>query len=99
MAKFINVVLVKIKPGYLEQIKPVMLANAAESVKEENIFQFDVVQRQDDDHAFIFYEVYKDRASLDTHRETAHFKAFFNKVEELGDNVEREPIFCDVISE
>ncbi|MGY9004310.1 MAG: putative quinol monooxygenase [Rhodospirillales bacterium] len=99
MANFVNVVLIKIKPGYLEQIKPVMLANAAESVKEENIFQFDVVQRQDDDHAFIFYEVYKDRASLDTHRETAHFKAFFNKVEELGDNVEREPIFCDVVSE
>lgn len=99
MANFVNVVLVKIKQGYLDQVKPVMLANAAESIKEENVYQFDVVQHQDDDHAFIFYEVYKDKASLETHRETSHFKAFFNKVEELGENVERKPIFCDQITD
>lgn len=99
MANFINVVLFKVKQGYLDEIKPVMLANAAESVKEENVYQFDVVQRQDDDHAFIFYEVYKDKASLDIHRETDHFKAFFAKVTELSENTEREPIFCDQVSE
>jgi len=99
MANFVNVVLFKVKPGYLDEIKPVMLANAAASVTEETCYQFDVVQRQDDDHAFIFYEVYKDKASLDIHRETAHFKAFFAKVTELSENTEREPIFCDQVSE
>ncbi len=98
MANFVNVVLIKIRPGYLEQIKPVMLENATKSIKEENIYQFDIIQRQNDDHAFIFYEVYRDRTSLDAHRETAHFKAFFSRVEELGDKVEREPIFCDLAS-
>ena len=66
MAKFVVVVLFKAKPGHLEEIRSLMMANAEISVaEEENCYQFDVVRRQDDENAFIFYETYKDLASFE----------------------------------
>jgi len=99
MSKFVVVVLFKVKPGYLEEIRPLMMANAITSLKKEkNCHQFDVVQRQDDDHAFIFYETYKDLASFEYHLKTAHSIAFNAKLKELGDNTERVPMRCDLVS-
>ena len=51
--------------------------------------QFDVVVSQEDDHIFVFYEFYEDKAALDAHRETAHFLAYWKLIGELGDNVRR----------
>ncbi|MDA0240953.1 MAG: putative quinol monooxygenase [Proteobacteria bacterium] len=97
MANLVNVVNFRVKPGYLDQIKPAMLENAAESVKEPDCYQFDVIQSDDDDHSFLFYEVYKDEAALSTHRTTTHFLTYWCLLEELGDNVERSAQLYHVI--
>lgn len=100
MEKFVITVLFNVKPGYLDEIKPLMFGNAVTSLTdEEGCLQFDVVQRQDDDHAFIFYEIYSDKAAFDFHLKTNHSIAFNNKLKELGDNTTREAIRGHLVSE
>ncbi|MGY9015180.1 MAG: putative quinol monooxygenase [Rhodospirillales bacterium] len=100
MEKFVITVLFKVKPGYLDAIKPLMFGNAQKSLTdEEGCLQFDVVQQQNDDHAFIFYEIYSDKTAFDFHLKTVHSITFNNKLKELGDNTTREPIRGQLISE
>ena len=89
MPNLVNLVHFRVIPGHLDRIKPAMLENARYSVEEPDCYQFDVIEAADDDHSFVFYEIYKDEAALATHRETAHFKEYWRLLEELGDNVER----------
>lgn len=89
MPNLVNLVNFRVKPGHLDKIKPAMIENARNSVKEPDCYQFDVIESADDDHSFVFYEVYKDEAALAEHRTTAHFQAYWALLEELGDNVER----------
>ncbi len=89
MPNLVLVVNVRIKPGHGEELKPAMLENAANSVKEEHCTQFDVVVSEDDGNSFLFYEVYKDEAALAAHRKTPHFLKYFALLLALGDNVER----------
>ena len=89
MSNLVLVVTVKVRPEYADRLKPAMLENAAESVKEENCHQFDVIVSQDDENTFMFYEVYSDEQALADHRQTPHFLNYWNLMQELGDNVER----------
>ncbi len=91
MAKLVNVVHVTVADGYLDQLKGPMMENARRSVEEAGCHQFDVIVSGDDDHTFMFYEVYDDEAALASHRETAHFKAYWHLLAELGDKVQRTP--------
>ncbi|MBH97466.1 MAG: antibiotic biosynthesis monooxygenase [Rhodospirillaceae bacterium] len=90
MSKISLVVTVKVKAEYREKLKPAMLENAKQSVKEDNCHQFDVIVSQDDKNTFMFYEVYTDEQALADHRQTKHFLNYWNLMQELGDNVERE---------
>ena len=87
MSILVLVVTVKVQPEYVDKLKPAMLENAAQSVKEENCYQFDVIVSQDDENTFMFYEVYKDEQALADHRQTPHFLNYWNLMQELGDNV------------
>ena len=89
MPRLVLVVNVTVKPEYTEQLRPAMLENAADSVKEPGCHQFDVSVSQDDENSFVFYEVYSDAAALAAHRQTPHFLNYWNLMQELGDNVER----------
>jgi len=89
MADLVLVVTVKAHPDVVERLKPAMLENAASSVQEEGCLQFDVIVSQDDEHTFIFYEVYKNEEALASHRQTPHFLAYRDLMQELGDSVER----------
>lgn len=89
MSNLVLVVTVKVQPEFVDKLKPAMLENAAQSVQEENCYQFDVIVSQDDENTFMFYEVYKDEQALADHRQTPHFLDYWNLMQELGDNVER----------
>lgn len=89
MSNLVLVVTVKVQPEFVAKLKPAMLENAAQSVQEENCYQFDVIVSQDDENTFMFYEVYKDEQALADHRQTPHFLNYWNLMQELGDNVER----------
>ena len=98
MADLVLVVTVKAHPDVVERLKPAMLENAANSVQEQGCLQFDVIVSQDNEHTFIFYEVYKSEEALASHRETPHFQAYWNLMQELGEQVERTAQLFDRLS-
>jgi len=98
MSNLVLVVTVKVKPEYVDTLKPAMLENAAQSSKEDTCYQFDVIVSQDDENCFMFYEVYKDEQALAEHRQTPHFLNYWNLMQELGDNVERTAQLHDKLS-
>lgn len=89
MPNIVLVVTVKVNPECTQRLKAAMLENAAKSAQEEHCYQFDVIASQDDENAFMFYEVYRDEQALAEHRRTPHFQRYWNLLQELGDNVER----------
>ena len=98
MSNLVLVVTVKVQPEYAERLKPAMLQNAAQSVQEENCHQFDVIVSKDDEHTFMFYEVYENEQALADHRQTPHFLNYWNLMQELGDNVERHAQLFEKLS-
>ena len=44
------------------------------SVKEPGVIQFEVGRSSDDPNVFALWEVYRDQAAADAHRDTEHFK-------------------------
>ena len=80
-----NIVLVHVhvKPEMVDAFKQVTIENASQSVKEEGIERFDVIQQVDDPTRFILVEVYKsDKASF-THKETAHYLKWRDAVADM----------------
>ena len=89
MSDLVLVVNVKVDPGHTAELKPAMLENAANSVEEEGCYQFDVIVSLDDPDAFVFYEVYRDTAALESHKQTPHFQKYWDLMQGLGDKVQR----------
>jgi autoinducer 2-degrading protein len=80
-----NIVLVHVhvKPEMVDAFKQVTVENASQSVKEEGIERFDVIQQVDDPTRFILVEVYKtDKASF-AHKETSHYAKWRDTVAEM----------------
>ena len=89
MPSLVLVVNVTVHPEHTDGLRPAMLENAANSVKEPGCHQFDVSVSQDDPNSFIFYEVYSDADALAAHRKRPHFLNYWNRMQELGDKVVR----------
>ena len=98
MPNLVLVVTVKVQAEYTAKLRPAMLENAAQSVREETCYQFDVIVSQDDENTFMFYEVYKDEEALAEHRKTPHFLNYWNLMQELGDKVQRHAQLHDKLS-
>jgi len=64
---------VNVKPEYIEAFKQATIENASNSVQEEGIARFDVIQQLDDPAKFILIEVYRTAAAPAAHKETAHY--------------------------
>ncbi len=74
---------VHIKPEFVEAFKHASLENASNSVKEEGIARFDVVQQDDDPTRFVLVEVYKTAEAPAAHKETAHYLKWRDTVAEM----------------
>ena len=57
--------------------------NAARTRQEPGCKRFDVIQQQDDRTRFVLVEIYQDAADHAAHRETAHYKAWADKVADM----------------
>jgi quinol monooxygenase YgiN len=74
----------KIKDGAMDDFMPLMLKQSENSVRlEDGCLQFDVCTDPDAPLSVFLYEVYEDRAAVDLHMETAHFKSFDAEVADL----------------
>ena len=75
-------VTIQVKPEHVTEFLEMARYDAEHSEKDETgCLRFDVIQDRDDPHQFYFYEVYKDEAALQSHRQTAHFKLYFEKTQ------------------
>ncbi len=80
-----NIVLVHVhvKPEFIEAFKQASVENASNSVKEEGVARFDVIQQNDDPTRFILVEVYKTAEASAAHKETAHYARWRDTVAEM----------------
>jgi len=74
---------VNVKPEFLEAFKQATIENASNSVKEEGIARFDVIQQTDDPTKFILVEVYKTADAPAAHKETVHYARWRDTVAEM----------------
>ena len=65
-----------VKPGMEEKCKELVRHLHEHSRKEPGCVQYVGHQSTDDPRKFMFYEVYKDEAALQAHRDSAHFKEY-----------------------
>ena len=73
-------VTIKVKAEHVSEFLEIIHYNAEHSEKDEpGCLRFDVIQDRDDPNLFYFYEVYRDEAALAAHRQTVHFKLYFEK--------------------
>ena len=63
----------QVRPGHREPFLAAITDNADRTFTEPGCLAFDVSQALDDDHAFVFYELYADEAAVNAHRESPHF--------------------------
>ena len=69
MAKFANVVTIEAAPGRRDEVVTSLMAHKARCLKDEpGTLQFEVLVPKDDDTKVFSYEVYRDDAAFETHR-------------------------------
>ena len=64
---------VHVKPEHREAFVEATLQNARGTVEEPGNLRFDVIQQSDDPNRFVLYEVYRDEAGMNAHKETSHY--------------------------
>jgi quinol monooxygenase YgiN len=74
---------VHVKAEFTEAFKLASLENARNSVKEEGIARFDVIQQVDDPTKFVLVEIYKTAGAPAAHKETAHYARWRDAVTEM----------------
>ncbi|MBA3533675.1 MAG: antibiotic biosynthesis monooxygenase [Ardenticatenales bacterium] len=79
----IVLVYVHVKEAFVEAFKAALLENARNSVQEQGIARFDVIQQQDDPTRFVLVEVYRSVEATVAHKETAHYAIWRDTVAEM----------------
>ncbi len=72
---------VHVKPEHREEFLRVSEENARATVQEPGNLRFDVLERADDPNWFLLYEVYRDVAGMEAHKQTAHYARWRDAVE------------------
>jgi len=64
---------VHVEPEHVEDFIRATLQNARNTIREPGNLRFDVNRQIDDPNRFVLYEVYRDEAGMNAHKETAHY--------------------------
>jgi autoinducer 2-degrading protein len=76
-------VYVRVKPGCEAAFREASVRNASCSVREPGIARFDVLQQSDDPTRFLLVEAYRTADDPARHKETAHYQAWRDAVEDM----------------
>jgi len=79
----ILIVHAQVKAEYIDAFKEATIANAESSSKEPGVARFDFMQHKEEPSQFVLYEVYRDEQAPVKHKESAHYNAWFAKVEHM----------------
>lgn len=90
---------VRVKPEFVDAFRKATIENGRNSIREPGIARFDVVQQADDQARFVLIEIYRDADAPARHRETAHYLAWRDKVEEMMAEPRERTIYTAVFPE
>jgi autoinducer 2-degrading protein len=71
---------VLVKTEMIEAFRQACIENARNSIREEGIARFDIIQQQDNPERFILVEVYRNSDANKKHKETAHYQKWREEV-------------------
>lgn len=74
---------IHVKPECIEEFKAATLINAMNSVREEGIARFDILQSPEDPTRFVLSEAYHSEHAIDAHKTTAHYHSWVEKVSDM----------------
>ena len=74
---------VQVKPERAAEFIAATLENHRNSLREPGVLRFDVLQSAEDPASFLLYEVYRDEAATQAHKQTAHYQAWKQAVDPL----------------
>ena len=80
---FIVHVFIQVKAEFVEEFLKATMENARNSLQEEGIARFDVIQQQDDPGRFVLVEVYFSPDDANRHKETAHYLKWRDTVTDM----------------
>ena len=79
-------VTINIKDGFADKFSEASLGDSQGSVRDEpGGFRFDILRNSEVANRFHLYEVYKDEAALEAHRNAPHYKKWRATVEDWFD--------------
>jgi (4S)-4-hydroxy-5-phosphonooxypentane-2,3-dione isomerase len=74
MSKFATVGTIEVAPGRMNELLPLLAAHKSRCLKDEpGTVQFEILLPQDDNAKILLYEVYRDAAAFDVHRNGPSF--------------------------
>ena len=76
-------VFVHVKPDMVDAFSGATLQNARNSIREQGVVRFDVVQQDDDPTRFLLIEIYRTASDPARHKETAHYARWRDTVEPM----------------
>src|SRR5215467_1080365 len=97
MSTFANVVTIEVAPGRRDQVVSLLLEHKARSKDEPGTLQFEVLLPKDDDTKVLSYEVYRDDAAFEVHRNGPSLAQW--KKETAGMVVKLHGARCAVVDE
>ena len=74
-----QIVYLSVAPENREALVHEARENARQSLLEDGVRRFDVLEQADDPTKLVLYEVYDSSEALETHRLTSHFKRWQEK--------------------
>lgn len=79
----VTCVYIHVKAGCSDAFIELTTLNHVESVKEKGNLRFDLIQQTDDPLRFMLYEAYESDEAAAAHKNTAHYLAWRNAVQDM----------------
>ena len=77
-------VTIEVKPEHVEEfIEATVIEGRGTVGGEQGVFQFHMLTDEDRPNVFCFFEIFRDAAAWETHRETENFKIWRARVEPM----------------
>jgi len=76
-------VFTRVKPDQVEAFQAATIENARDSLQEQGVARFEVIQQQDDGARFVLVEVYRTSDDPARHKETPHYQKWRDTVADM----------------
>ena len=79
----IQLVRIEVRPGTRDTFLEAFAINCAGTRAEPGNLRFDLLSDPDDENRFSVYEIFRDEAALDAHRQTPHYRRCVEMIEPI----------------